>query len=81
MDINDFKGLTKFKVFLPTVYITSWISMIFGPVYFDVVYQHISIFFLIYTDIKVIILFTIMCIVTYKSYFILKRVKEENLPM
>jgi len=34
MDINDFKGLRKFKIIIPTLYICGWICMIFGPVYF-----------------------------------------------
>lgn len=76
MDISDFKGLTKYKIILPTFYISSWISMFIGPVYFDVLYQRISIFFLIYFNLKIAIYLTIMFIVTYKSYFILKRVQS-----
>lgn len=80
MDINDFTGLTKFKVIVPSIYICSWLAMIFGPVFFDVLYQRICIFFIIYIDVKVCILFTIMIIASVKNYKALKRVKQENLP-
>lgn len=79
MDINDFRGLTKFKIIAPTFYILSWLMMLFGPVYFDVLYQRICIFILIYADLKILTLLIIMIIITYKSYFVLKRAKQESM--
>ena len=75
MDINDFKGLTKFKVFLPVVYIISWVLMIFGPVFFLHIYQRICIFFIIYLDLKVLFLVITMIIVTVKSHSFFKKVE------
>ena len=76
MDIRDFQGLTKYKVIIPIIYLISWTFMLVGPLYFEVLYQHICVFFLIYTDVKVIILFTIMCIVLFKSRKVFKRVNS-----
>ena len=80
MDINDFKGLTKFKVFLPVVYIISWLLMIFGPAFFLHVYQRICIFFIIYLDIKVLLLLMTMIIVTIKSHSFFRKAELEDVP-
>ena len=75
MDINDFKGLTKFKVIIPSIYIFSWLTMLTGPVFFDYIYSRFCIFFLLYTAVKVSILISIMIIVTVKSSIIFKRMR------
>lgn len=80
MDIRDFQGLTKFKIIVPAVYICSWLCMILGPVFFDVVYQRICIFVLIYTDVKVLILLSIMIIVTIRSNKVFKRIQQDLPP-
>ena len=80
MDINDFKGLTKFKVIIPSIYIFSWLTMLTGPVFFDYVYSRFCIFFLIYTNVKVLILISIMLIATVKSSKIFKRIREKPQP-
>lgn len=80
MDIRDFQGLTKFKFIIPTIYVCSWIAMLFGPVFFDVVYQRICIFFLIYLDLKVIILFSIITIALVKNHKLLKRAQKQTMP-
>ena len=77
MDIKDFEGLTKFKVIIPSIYIFSWLTMLTGPVFFDYVYSRFCIFFLIYTNVKVLILITIMIIATVKSSRIFKRIREK----
>lgn len=39
MDIRDFEGNFKFKLYLPILYIINWALMIFGPFYFPLNYQ------------------------------------------
>ena len=36
MDIEDFEGLTKYKIFVPALYVLSWISMFTGPSFFPI---------------------------------------------
>ena len=67
MDIKDFEGLTKFKLIIPTIYVCSWLCMILGPTLFDVTYAKKCVFFLLYTDIKILMLFAIRRIVLVKS--------------
>lgn len=80
MDIRDFQGLTKYKLIIPSIYISSWIAMLFGPVFTDVLYQRICIFFLIYLDLKVIILFCTITFVLFKNHHLLKRVQKKTMP-
>jgi hypothetical protein len=80
MDIRDFQGLTKFKIILPIFYICGWICMILGPIFFDVVYQRICVFVLLYSDLKVVIMLFTMFYVTFKSSKLLKRIKEQRPP-
>ena len=74
MDIRDFEGLTKFKLIIPTIYVCSWLCMILGPTLFEVTYAKICVFFLIYTDIKILMLFAIMIIVLVKSNKAFKKI-------
>ena len=53
MDIKDFEGLTKYKVFIPALYVLSWITMFAGPSLFPVQYQMYSIALILYFAIKV----------------------------
>lgn len=80
MDIRDFQGLRKYKFIIPTIYVCSWIAMLIGPVFFDVIYQRICIFFLIYLDLKVISLFVIITIALVKNHFLLKRAQKQTMP-
>lgn len=34
MDIQDFEGNFKYKLYLPVLYGFNWLLMIFGPFYF-----------------------------------------------
>lgn len=77
MDIKDFEGITKYKVIVPTLYVCSWICMILGPLLFDVIYERICVFFILYTDIKMMLFFVIMIIVTIKSQKIFKRASNQ----
>lgn len=80
MDIKDFEGLTKYKIIIPTIYVLSWICMLLGPPLFDVTYERICIFFLFYVDVKVLVLFVTMIIVTIKSNRIFKRILNKLPP-
>lgn len=80
MDIRDFQGLTKYKIIVPTIYVCSWLAMLFGPLFFDVLYQRICIFFLVYLDFKVMILFSIITIALVKNHLALKRVQKKSMP-
>lgn len=76
MDINDFKGLTKYKVIIPALYIFSWLSMLVGPVYFNKFYQIFCLAIIFYSSIKVLILITIMIIVNVKSTIAFRKIKD-----
>lgn len=77
MDIKDFEGITKYKVIVPTLYAISWICMIIGPIFFDVVYERICLVFVLYADIKTMLFFVIMIIITIKSQKIFKRASNQ----
>ncbi len=79
MDIKDFEGTTKFKIIIPTLYICSWLCMILGPIFFDVTYERICVFFIFYTDIKILLFFVIMIIITVKSQKIFKRAQNPQM--
>ena len=78
MDINDFKGLTGYKFIIPTIYICNWFMMIVGPVYFDVAYQYICLFFLFYSAVKVFIVTVIMIIVMCHFVGVYRRLKASS---
>lgn len=56
MDINDFKNNRRYKFIIPLIYVISWTFMLFGPVYFPVSYQYFCIFWLMYVDVKIIMM-------------------------
>ena len=74
MDIEDFKGLTKYKVLLPLVYIWSWISMFVGPSFFPVQYQNYSIFFIVYFIVKITFICATTFMVNIKTYKLFNRI-------
>lgn len=76
MDIKDFKGLTKYKMILPTMYIISWVLMVAGPVFFSDIYYRYCLFFLIYVDVKLTMLFAICIYVTTKAHRIMTRAQN-----
>lgn len=76
MNIEDFKGLTKFKVIIPLVYVLSWIAMFMGPIFFPVGYQQFTIGCLIFTIIKIATVFIGMIIVTIKSQSVFRKARE-----
>lgn len=76
MDINDFKGLTKFKVIIPAIYIFSWLSMLVGPLYLNKFYQIFCLVIIFYSSVKVLLLIMIMIIVNVKSTIAFRRIKE-----
>ena len=75
MDINDFKGLTKFKVIIPAIYIFSWLSMLVGPLYLNKFYQIFCLVIIFYSSIKVLLLIMIMILVNVKSTIAFRRIK------
>ena len=79
MDIRDFQGITKFKFIIPTFYVISWFCMIFGPTFFQSTYVKICVLFVIYADIKLIMLFVIMVIVSIKGHRILTKYQQSQL--
>lgn len=83
MDFNDFKDNFKYKLFIPTLYVTNWILMFIGPTFFQVSYQKLCILALAYLCIKSTIMLIIAFIATYKSFKILGRAEEleEQLPI
>lgn len=64
MDIKDFKGLAKFKLLIPGIYILSWIGMIFGPSCFPYVYDKLMIISVIYGTMHILTFFVVMVKVT-----------------
>lgn len=76
MDIKDFAGLTKYKMILPTLYVVSWVLMVFGPVFFEVIYYRYCLFFLIYIDIKLTMLFGICIYATTRAHRIMTRAQN-----
>lgn len=74
MDIKDFQGLTKYKLVVPAVYVLSWLSMMLGPVYYPIVYQRICMSVLLFTNVKLIIYFFILCNAAWNASKIFKRV-------
>lgn len=75
MDIRDFEGLTKFKLFIPILYIISWICMFVGPSFFPVIYQKISIGLLIYLVYKIACVLMTCVLVLVKSWSLINRAK------
>lgn len=75
MDIRDFEGLTKFKLFIPILYIISWICMFAGPSFFPVIYQRISIGLLIYLVYKIASVLMTCVLVLVKSWSLINRAK------
>lgn len=76
MDIKDFAGLTKYKMILPTLYVVSWVLMVAGPVFFEVMYYRYCLFFLIYIDIKLTMLFGICIYATTRAHRIMTRAQN-----
>lgn len=48
MDIEDFKGNFKYKLIVPLVYVLSWVCLLAGPTFFQVLYQRICICILLH---------------------------------
>ena len=46
MEINDFKGLSYFRFFVPTIFVICWVSMILGPKFTTLYYREFC--FLVY---------------------------------
>lgn len=80
MDIRDFEGLTKYKLIIPLIYVLSWLGMLFGPLFFPVIYQKICISFIVFLTLRIFYMFVIMVIVLYKSskMFTLAKKLENN---
>ena len=82
MDISDFEGLTKFKIFIPALYILSWISMFSGPSLFPVPYQKYCIIMILYLLLRVMIVTGIMVHINIKTWSLFNRVdsgdQEQN---
>lgn len=78
MDIEDFKGLTKYKVLLPLIYIWSWISMFAGPSFFPVQYQNYSIFFIIYFILKITLICANTFAVNIKTWKLFNRIGYDS---
>jgi|JI7StandDraft_1071085.scaffolds.fasta_scaffold1036881_1 hypothetical protein len=73
MDIHDFDGLTKYKLYIPLLYIISWICMFIGPAYFPIVYQKLSIGFFIYLTYKIMWIMITMIIIVIRSWSLIDR--------
>ena len=78
MDINDFKGLRKFKIIIPTLYICGWICMIFGPVYFPQAYQTFCLCMIGYGGLKMCVLISIMTVITIRTTKMFNKIQREN---
>lgn len=78
MDIRDFEGLTKFKLFIPLIYVISWVCMFVGPSFFPVIYQKITIALLSYVLYKILWVFVTMIIVLIKSWKNMNRLKDSE---
>lgn len=76
MDIRDFEGLTKFKLFIPLIYIINWVCMFVGPSFFPLVYQKISIALLLYLLCKIFYIFITTVIVLFKSWALMNRLED-----
>lgn len=76
MDIRDFEGLTKFKLFVPLIYIINWVAMFLGPSFFPVVYQKICIGVMLYLLYKIFCVFLTMLYVLCKSTSMMNRLQD-----
>ncbi len=51
--------------------------MLIGPIYFLETYQKFCVAILIYTDIKVVVLFLVMARITIESHILLKKARSD----
>jgi hypothetical protein len=54
MEINDFKGISYFRFFIPAIFILSWASMIFGPIFANIPYREFCFIIYAYFIVKTI---------------------------
>lgn len=52
MDINDFKGISYFRFFVPIVFIICWASMILGPEFITLPYREFGLLVYVYFFLK-----------------------------
>lgn len=78
MDIRDFEGLMKYKLFIPMLYIINWVCMFVGPSFFPVVYQKISIALLLYLLYKILYVFLTIIIVLCKAWPLMNRQRDSE---
>ena len=77
MDIRDFEGLTKYKLFIPTLFVLTWVVLITGPIIFPDTYQVIDIIIASYMVAKVCMIFSTMIYINVKVYHLLKPKKQD----
>lgn len=78
MDKTDFEGLTKYKLFIPLLYITSWICMFVIPSFFPELYQRLMIVIMMYLLFKISYILLTCIYIAFKSKSQINRAKPEE---
>jgi len=78
MDIKDFEGMFKYKLFMPALYILSWIAMFTGPHFYPVAYQQYSIIMIGYLVFKVFIITFILLYIAIRNQMILSKMQAKQ---
>ena len=78
MDIRDFEGNFKYKLYLPSVYILNWMLMIVGPFYFPVEYQKYYLIAIFYLTLRSSMTFLWTFIGTIKSHRLLNKYEKST---
>ena len=73
MDIKDFENNFKYKLILPIIYITNWILMIIGPLFYPVQYQQYYFITITYLTVRSIMTFLWTTIGTYQAHYLLNK--------
>ena len=56
MTIQEFDNHSQLKFMVPSIYVMSWLAMIFGPFYFPILYNHYCMAILLYLGLRSLIL-------------------------
>ena len=78
MELSDFKGLNYFRFLVPAIFISCWVSMIAGPLYFNLPYREFCFVFYVYFILKTIYQLSLTISMCIKGNAALERAKNPN---
>ena len=73
MDIKDFQNNFKYKLILPFLYITNWILLIVGPIFFPIQYQQYYLIMISYLTFRSVMTFIWTVIGAVKAHTLMNR--------